>query len=107
MVPVNVFYAKVVNNQRERDAAGAVLPEGRGAGNWGIAIFGQMVDESVLSNATGLLQSRNSLPNFHVHMAIVGKFVEFVGVDDVLQYFVELDAHVLVAGHGGCRSRSC
>ena len=33
--------------------------------------------------------------------AIVGEFVEFVGVDDVLWYFIESDVHVLVAGHGG------
>ena len=40
MVLVNVLYAKVVDDQRERDVAGAVRSEGRGAGNWGVSVFG-------------------------------------------------------------------
>ena len=59
------------------------------------------MDKLVLSNAASLLQSRHSLLNSHVYMAVVDEFVKFVGVDDVLWYFIEADAHVLVAGHGG------
>ena len=40
VVLVNVLYAKVVDEQRERDVAGAVRSEGRGAGNWGVSVFG-------------------------------------------------------------------
>ena len=38
VVLVNVLYAEVVDDQR--DVASAVLPEGQGAGNWGVSVLG-------------------------------------------------------------------
>ena len=40
VVFANVLYAKVVNDQRERNVAGAVRPEGQGAGDWAVSVFG-------------------------------------------------------------------
>ena len=59
-----------------------------------------MLDKAFVGNAARLLQSWHALSNHHVHITVVYKGCEVVGVDDLLGGFVKFDFHILETVHG-------
>ena len=54
----NVLDSKVINDERENDGLGGVLPERRGSGNRGESKVGRVSFEPVVGDAAGLFEAR-------------------------------------------------
>ena len=53
----NVLDSKVINDERENDGLGGVLPERRGSGHRGKTKMGEVRFESVVGNAAGVFEA--------------------------------------------------
>ena len=62
---VCVFHTKVVDAKAERYLAADVSKEPGSVFSWHVPIGLEMVFESVVGNAAGLLQAVHAFPNFH------------------------------------------
>ena len=59
------------------------------------------MDETVLGDATGLFETRHSLPNLHVHKTVVCNTCEIIFGYNLIGDERDGDAHVFVGGEGG------
>ena len=62
---VCVFHTKVIDTKGERDLAADVSEEPRSVFAWYVARGLEVEFESVIGDATGLLQAVHAFPNFH------------------------------------------
>ena len=100
--------AEAVDHQGELDGSGAVGPEGRCERNGGVSILGKMLGETVVCDASGLLESGDALANLHVHPTIgVGEVPKIVLEDDFVGKKGEVHLHVLVTSHGSTVIEVC
>ena len=100
MLATNILDAEVVHNKRERDWSSFVMPERGGVADRLVSVRGEVLDEAFFGDAARLLQSWHALSNLHVHITVVYKGCEVVGVNDLLGDFVEFDFHILETVHG-------
>jgi hypothetical protein len=108
MLSTGELDAEVVDNQGELDGSGAVGPEGRCARNEGVSILGKMLGETVVCDASGLLESGDALANLHVHPTIgVSEVPKVVQEDDFVGKEGEVHLHVLVTSHGSTIIKIC
>jgi hypothetical protein len=90
-----VLNGKVVNNECKHDGKPLLMPETRGGGCIVLVKFGKVVLEEVFHKDACLGETIHATAHFEVDPRVVGKFVEFVFVNEFLGDVSKLDADVL------------
>ncbi len=100
MLCADIFYSKIVDNQREHDGARVVFPQAMGVFGGRIPVGGKSFLQEFACEDAGLRQAVHSLLDLNVDKTIVDKWEEVVLVDDFGRYEGDRHLHVLISIEG-------
>ena len=69
----NILYTEVIDDERKDDVPGFVALQRLCVLDGGVAKLSSVLDESVVGNAAGLLQSEHAIADFHIDPSVVLK----------------------------------
>ena len=95
----DIFNAKVVNTECNRNRLPVVLPETRVDSALVIAVSLVSLFQEFLCNYSCLREPIHSLLDAHIHITIMRYVTEFVEFDDVVRYFRQCQSHKFRAFH--------
>ena len=98
---LRVFDAEIVHYEGELDGVCCVLPEGGGPGDRVVSERGEVVDEAVLCDSSCLFETRNTLPDLHVHVPIFLNRFEIIFTYNLIGDEGDGHTHVFVCCEGG------
>ena len=91
----------IVDHKEEANFFGGMLPKGRGSSDGGVSKHGKVDLESIICNASGLLQAWHAFADLQVYPSVRCELEEVVLGDDFFREYRQADFHILVTPHGG------
>ena len=90
---------KIIDNEAEHDVASFVMPQSGRERQRFIAVGGEVLDELVVGESSGLGQSVHTVSNFDLNVAFVDERPEVLFVDDDVGNHVDRNTYVFVLLH--------
>ena len=97
---VDVFNTKIINNQRESEWTGVVLPKAWRDRDRGITEGRKELGQAIVGDFSGLREAIHAFANFNLDIVIVNEVSEFVFFKNSIRDAPDWDAHVLVIVYG-------
>ena len=81
-----MFYAKVINDEGERDGVSVIVPGGYGVFDGVIAVCGWVSDEASVCDLATLFEAWYVFSYFKMCMPVVRQCEEIILLNDLLEY---------------------
>ena len=101
MLFTNIFDSKIIDDKAECDCMGNVFPWSEGVGYFIVSLWGDLLLEVLVREATCLRQAVNATSDFQINETICLFIIQVVLVNDVLGEHLEGHSHVFASIHWG------